>query len=148
MLMALLMSLLALPATFTGCALKPVPVAEGHDAVVVNAQRIQKSSLAIYEQVTNWELNNRATLPAEVSRTVDKYRAEFPKAWRLSRQALADYQAHRGPDATAVSRITAGLSAVQTALLSLQGGHSGNEIVQANNAITSLVNSLNLLLKQ
>lgn len=136
------------PVTFTGCgSLKPVPVAEGHDAVVVNAERIQKSSLAIYKQVTEWELKNRASLPAEVSRAVDKIRAEFPNAWRLSSQALKDYKANRGPDATAISKITAGLSAVQTALLNLQGSSAGSpEILQASNAIASLVNSLKLLL--
>jgi hypothetical protein len=131
----------------TGCNnLKPAAIAEGQDSVVVNAERIQRSSLDIYEQVTLWEYQNRLSLPAEVSRAVDKYRAEFPKAWKTSRVILSDYKAKRGPNMDDVARVTAALSAAQTALLSLQSNQSENEILQANNAITSLINSIRILL--
>ena len=143
--------LCATPVTFTGCAnLRPVPVAieEGQDPVIVNAQRIQRSSLEIYHQVISWEMQNRNALPVGVSRAVDKYRAEFKPAWELSRKALADYEAKRGVDATTLGRITAALSAAQTALMSLQANQSNNEIAQAGGAIVSLVNSVSTLVSR
>lgn len=142
-------TLVSAPVALTGCGgLKPAPIAEGQDSVVVNAERIQRSSLDVYEQVTKWEYANRATLSANVSRAVDRYRKEFPPAWKLSRSALADYKAKRGPDADTVAKLTAALSAAQSALLSLQLGGTDNEVVQANNAITSLINSIRTLLQK
>ena len=130
----------------TGCnGLKPAPVAAGEDSVIVNAERIQNSSLDIYEQVTEWEFENRATLPVGVSRAVDKYRAEFKPAWKTSRVILEDYKAKRGPDATAVAKVTAALSAAQSALLNLKLGQTEGDILQANNSITQLINSVRIL---
>jgi len=142
----LVLSLLVTPVLFTGCAgLKPVPVAEGEDPIVVNAERIQSSSLSIYEQVIKWEFANRAVLPAEVSRAVDKFRKEFPPAWKQSRSALVQYKAGTGPDATTVTRVTAALSIVQSSLLSLMLTGSSAEIAQANNSLNSLIRSIGLL---
>lgn len=138
---------LSLPVV-TGCNnLKPVPVAEGHDAVVVNAERIQISSLAIYEQTTKWEYAHRAALPSGVSRAVDKFRAEFPSAWKQSREALALYKRGTGPDATAMDKVTTALSIAQSSLLSLMVTGSDADILQARNAMTSLLQSVNTLLK-
>jgi hypothetical protein len=112
---------------FSGCAwfhpedIKPVPVAAGQDAVVVNAERIQASSLEIYKQTTEWELHNRRVLPAEVSRAVDKVRAEFKPAWLESRLILEDYKAALGTnDASRVTELTAALSAAQSSMLRLK----------------------------
>jgi len=129
-----------------GCgSLKPAPIEAGQDAVVVNAERVQNSSLAIFEQVTQWEFDNRATLPAEVSRAIDVYRKEFPPAWKTSRKALADYKAKVGPDATALEKATAALSVAQGALLQLKLGQSESDVLQANNAITKLINAISVL---
>jgi len=140
--------LLSAPLVLTGCgSLKPVPVAEGHDAVVVNAERVQKSSLDIYEQTINWELAHRATLPASISRAVDKYRAEFLPAWKKSRVALQAYKDRTGPDASTVARVTAALSVAQSSLLSLMlSGASDAEVAQANSAINSLITSIGSLI--
>lgn len=142
----LLASCLASSPTFTGCKLiNPAPIEEGQDAVVVNAQRIQTSSLDVYQQVTEWELANRANLPVNVSRTVDKFRKEFKPAWELSRKALADYKAKR-VDATALSKVNAALSATQAALLSLQLGEGADSaITEAGSALSRLIESVKFL---
>lgn len=104
--------------------LKPVPVAAGQDAIVVNAERIQETSLFAYEQLINWEFENRAILPAGVSRTVDQVRAEFKPNWQASRQALADYQANKPDAAATLGNINAALSAAQTAMLTFRKDQS------------------------
>lgn len=145
---ALLLVFLAASTTvvhFTGCNLiKPAPIAEGQDPVLVNAQRIQTSSLAVYGQIIEWETTNRMTLPVEVSRTVDKFRKEFEPAWRLSREALDDYEAKR-IDGSTLSRLTAALSATQFTLLSLQLGADATTIAQANESLTKLINAVRVI---
>lgn len=136
---------LALP-VLPGCSgINSAPIAEGQDAVIVNAERIQRSSLDIYEQVIKWETVNRAVLPAEVSRAVDKFRAEFPKAWEQSRVALGQYKLGTGPDATTMGKATAALSIVQSSLLGLMLNGSDSEIAQAKNSLDSLIRSVGLL---
>ncbi len=109
-----------------GCAwlhpeqLKPVPVAVGEDAIVVNAERIQETSLFAYEQLINWEFENRAVLPAGVSRTVDQVRIEFKPNWKASRKALADYKARTDGSLERLNNINAALSAAQTAMLTFR----------------------------
>lgn len=142
----LIYSVVVVPPLLTGCrgSLKPVPVAEGSDPVVVNAERIQRSSLAIYDQVTAWELAHRSALPKEASQAVDAFRREFPPAWRLSRQALADYKSNKVSE-SAIDRTTAALAAAQSALLSLRLGQSQNEVDQAQLAISTLINAIRSL---
>lgn len=133
-----------------GCAwfhperIKPVPVAAGQDPVIVNLERVQVSSLEIYRQTTEWEYAHRAALPAEVSRAVDKARAEFPKAWTESRLILADYKAGKG-GSNDVSRVTAALSAAQASLIRLRVDHA--EAFQLINDIATLTDLINQLRK-
>ena len=109
----------------TSCAwfhpedIKPVPVAPGHDPIIVNLERVQGSSLAIYKNTTEWELSNRAVLPASVSRAVDKIRKEFPPAWEESRRILKDYKSAIGVDTNRVTALTAALTAAQASMLRL-----------------------------
>lgn len=147
----LLVAVLWIPLVVTpvlvGCkSLKPVPVAEGHDPVVVFAERAQTSSLGIYKELIEWELANRASLPAEVSRAVDKARAEFPPAWEQSRTALAFYkQQVPGADASMLDRITGALLVAQDTFTRLRKSGSVGEVAQLQNAVGTLVSSLKLL---
>jgi hypothetical protein len=132
--------LCALALIAPGCAwnpesIKPVPVAAGQDPLVVNIERLQVSSIEIYKQTTEWEYANRVFLPEEVSRAVDKVRAEFPKAWRESRLILADYKAGKTSGEN-VDKLAAALSAAQTSLLRLKV--DGNEAFQVINSIAEL----------
>jgi hypothetical protein len=133
----------------SGCAwlhpqdLKPVPVAAGQDSVVVNAERIQETSLFAYKELIEWEFQNRAFLAADVSRAVDNVRKEFPTQWRLSRKILSDYKAARGGDISDLNRINAALSAAQTAMLAFPGDNSDVPALFA--AITSLSQSISTL---
>lgn len=147
LLIPICLSLLVAVPTFNGCVgpFKPVPVAEGHDPVVVHAERIQRSSLQIFRQVTVWEFNNRLSLPVEVSRAIDKYRTDFPPAWTESRAALQAYKAKTGPDATAIQRTTAALEIAQASLLKLRKEQSPNEATQAYNALSTLIASVRQL---
>lgn len=134
--------------TFTGCAFfkdSIVPVAEGQDAVIVNAERAQRSSLDIYEMTVTWEYNNRAVLPAEVSRAVDAFRKEFPPVWRQSRDALKEYKVRRGPSATDMERITAALLITQERLLALQREADPNQATQAMSSLRQLLESIRVL---
>lgn len=155
--LTLCLTLACVSPIFTGCnAIRPAAVAPGQDAVVVNAQRILESSLSVYQQVTEWELQNRATLPVSVSRAVDKYRPDennpdkpdFPKQWRLVRKSLKDYKENKGLDPTPLSKLTAALSVVQSALLGLQLGNGGADVIRANQALTSLINSVTQLTRK
>lgn len=144
----LLVLLLFTSACFIGCKffgpLKPVPVAEGHDPVVVYAERAQRSSLGIYEVVIAWETTNRVALPVEVSRAVDKVRTEFPPAWRESRRALELYKQGVSTNASTMDRITGALLVFQDTLLQLKQGNDPNEIIQVGNALSSIVNSIRI----
>lgn len=143
----LILVMLSAPVFMTGCgSLKPVPVAEGNDPVVVYAERAQRSSLAIYKEITEWELANRAALPAEVSRAVDAVRREFKPAWEESRRALALYkQQVPGVDATTLDRITGALLVFQATLLRLKQDSNPNEVAQVGNALSSLIASIRSL---
>lgn len=133
----------------SGCAwfhpqdLKPVPVAAGQDSVVVNAERIQQTSLFAYQELIEWELANRAFLAADVSRAVDRVRREFPTQWKLSRKILADYKTTRGTDLSDLNRVNSALSAAQTAMLNFKGDNS--DVGALFNALTSLNQSINTL---
>jgi hypothetical protein len=128
----------------SGCAwfnptdLKPAPVAEGQDSVVVNAQRVQKTSLFAYEKMINWELANRAILPAEVSRAVDKARAEFMPNWRASRAALKEYEEARGGNLDTLHRLTTALSVAQANFLKLTGSQHAGDVTAVFTALTQL----------
>ena len=122
----------------TGCAwlhpeeLKPVAIAPGQDAALVNAERIQASSLGVYHELIVWETTHRATLPAEVSRAVDRTRREFPKAWREASAILKDYRSSRtGLDG--VSRVTAAMASAQASMLRLKV-----DVAQSNELLTAL----------
>lgn len=125
---------------------KPAAVAVGQDAVVVNAERIQETSLFAFQQLDEWEFANRAVLPKEVSRTVDQVRREFPENWQLSRMALDDYKAKRGP-VTMVNQLTAALSAAQTAMMKFQGENDPAAQASLLGAIQSLARSIQILSK-
>lgn len=157
--LALALSLLAISPIFTGCnVIRPARVAEGQDSIVVNAQRILVSSLSVYEETVEWELQNRATLPASVSRAVDKYRPDknnpdkpdFPKQWRLIRKTLKDYQENHGLglDPVPIAKLTAALSVVQSALLNLKLGDGGADVIRANQALTTLITSVKQLTRK
>lgn len=137
--------LISIPA-FTGCEkIKFAQIEEGQDAIVVNAERAQRSSLDVYEIVTNWEYNHRATLPPEVSRAVDAFRAEFPPAWKQSREALKEYKAKRGPTTNQIENITTALLIAQQRLLALKSDANPSQAAQAMNSLSSLVHSLRIL---
>jgi hypothetical protein len=142
-----LLFLMSMPLYQTGCgSLKPVPVAEGHDPVVVYAERAQRSSLRIYEEITEWEFLNRNALSADVSRAVDSVRKEFPPAWRESRKALEDYkQRVPGVNASTVERITGALLVFQDTLLRLKKNGSPTEIAQVTNALGTIITSVRTL---
>lgn len=132
----------------TGCAwfhpqdIKPVAVAPGQDAALVNAERVHASALAVYREVITWETANRALLPVEVSRAVDKSRREFPKAWKEASQVLKDYRANRG-DPTDVNRIAAAFAATQASLLRLKvDGATGNELLTTLNQLAESIATL------
>lgn len=142
----ILSALLFVGLLVSGCAwlkpITPVPVAAGQDPVIVNLERVQASSLEFYKQATEWEYNNRNALSAEVSRAVDKVRAEFPKAWEESRRILADYKQGKvsGND---VSSVTAALSAAQSSLIRLKVDNSeAFQLVNDIATLTRLINSL------
>src|SRR5688572_11522345 len=120
----LLFGLLLAPLVFTGCTLfgtmKPAPIAEGQDRVVVHAEPAQRSSLDVFRIVTKWEYDNRVSLPVGVSRAIDRYRAEFPPAWNESRLALQRYKETAGTNPTAINSITAALLVAQESLLQLK----------------------------
>lgn len=129
----------------TGCknffnpqALKPVPVAAGQDAVVVNAERVQETSLFAYHRMIEWELANRAVLPASVSRAVDQARMEFLPNWKASRVALEDYKKVRGDNLDSINRLTAALSVAQGNFLKLTGSQSGGDIQAIFTALSQL----------
>jgi len=135
---------------FTSCGTfgggdKIAPIAEGQDSIVVNAERAQRSTLDIYDLVTQWEFKNRATLPAEVSRAVDAFRKEFPPAWKQSRRALADYKKQKGPNSTDVERITSALLVAQANLLQLRDGASATDATRAMNALGQLISSIRVV---
>jgi len=148
-LMSLMACLILLSTTLpvlTGCgSVKPVPVAEGHDPVVVNAERVQGSTLDIYKLVIDWEKNNRHALPVEVSRGVDQVRKEFPPAWKQSREALKEYKAGTGPGASDIERATTALEIFSTNMLALKKNGDPNEIARVMSSLTSLVNSVRQL---
>lgn len=129
---------------FTGCGttFKPAPIAPGNDPVVVNAERAQRSSLDIFRIVTNWEYKNRLSLPPEVSRAIDGYRAEFPNAWNESRLALKQYKSLAGSDPTALNSITAALLAAEASLVKIKQTSNPNEVAQVTAALESLLDSI------
>ena len=122
-----------------GC-FTPAPIAPGADPVVVMAERVQTSSLSAYQQLIEFETANRAILPKEFSLAVDDARAEFPALWKASRQALKDYKAKAGVDASTLERISAALSATQTAFLNLRSNDAG-EINQLTAALLALLDA-------
>jgi len=122
-------ALLLLAGCFT-----PAPVAPGQDAVVVNAERVQETSLEYFHQLDEWELANRSVLPAEVSRVVDKVRDDFPTLWNESRIALNAYKEKRGVSLEAMNRVTSALSAAQASMLRLRSNDA--------QSISSLTESL------
>jgi len=140
-----LIALFALALSLTGCVgpFKPAPIAEGADPIVVHAERAQRSSLKVYETVTQWEFDNRASLPPEVSRAIDKYRESFKPAWLESRKALANYKARVGPTATDIERITAALLAAQDSLMAMKKDTS--KVVQVTTSLTQLLNAIKAL---
>lgn len=122
--------------------IKPAVVAPGQDAALVNAERVHASSLGVYRELITWETSNRAVLPAEVSRAVDKTRREFPKAWREANAVLKDYRATRG-DSTSVNRIAAALSAAQSSMLRLKiDASQTNELLASLNALSESIATL------
>lgn len=135
--------------TFTGCAvfgsIKGAPIEAGHDPIVVHAERLQNSSLDVFKHVTKWEYDNRNVLPVEVSRAIDKYRVEFPPAWKESRKILADYKANRGTGTNDIERLNAVLRTVETSLLRLRQNHNPNQITQAVNALSNLITTIQTL---
>jgi PBP1b-binding outer membrane lipoprotein LpoB len=128
---------------FSGC-ITPAPIAANADPVVVMAERVQQTSLSAYQALIEWELANRAALPAEISRAVDDAREEFPVLWKASRSALKDYQAKAGPNADTMNRITAGLSAAQNAFLSLHA-QDATQINSLTAALLQLLDATNRL---
>lgn len=126
-------------------ALKPAPVAEGQDSITVNAERVQVTSLEAYRLATEWEHNNRAILPKEVTKGIDAYRKAFPSAWRESRKVLADYKARRGPNGDQVTRIVAALSAVQSSLLQIKLGQTPEQVKAMEQALKQLTESVKIL---
>lgn len=135
----------------TGCSwyklsdLKPVPVAKGQDPVVVNAERVQTTSLAVFKEVTEWELAYRVSLPVAVSRATDAARKEFPSAWRESRKALAEYKQFRGVSTNALDRTTAALKATEAALLRLKSHSDPESVVSVFSTLRSLADSIAML---
>lgn len=134
---------------FAGCqglSLKPVPVAEGHDPVVVNAERALTSSLRIYKIVTDWEMNNRAALPAEVSRAIDAVRQQFPGAWKEADRAIDLYKAQvPGADASTIDRISGSLLVFQDTLLRLKSNAKPGDVAQLNSSLATIISSLKVL---
>lgn len=131
-----------------GCAwfqpgdIKPVAVAPGQDAALVNAERIHSTSLGVYRELITWELQHRAGLHAEVSRAVDKTRREFPKAWHEANIILKDYRANRG-DSTSVNRISAALAAAQSSMLRLKVDASkSGELLSSLNSLSESIATL------
>jgi hypothetical protein len=144
----LILLLGALAFGLSGCAwfhpqdIKPAAVAQGQDAALVNAERIHASSLGVYKEIITWETQNRAVLPVEVSRAVDKTRREFPKAWREANAILKDYRANRG-DPTNVNRIAAALAAAQSSMLRLKvDASTSNELFTALNQLSESIATL------
>lgn len=135
----------------TGCAwfqpekLKPVAVAEGHDPYLVNAERIHKSSLGVYRILTEWELAQRANLPASVSRAVDKVRAEFKPAWVEADTILQDYRDKRGISTNDLERVTAALAAAQSSMLRLKADQT--QVTTIFSSITDLTSAVGALRK-
>jgi hypothetical protein len=119
--------------------LKPVAVAEGQDAYLVNAERVHVTSLEAYISVTNWELNNRESLPVEVSRAVDKVRSEFKPAWNEADKILEDYRTNR-MGISDLERLTAALQAAQDSMLRLKSDK--NEAAKLFAAISDLTGAV------
>lgn len=143
----LLIGALAFTVPLSGCSffgLKPVPVAAGQDVVVVSAERVQATSLTTFKELTEWEMQNRAALPLEVTKAVDEVRKEFPPMWRASRAALADYKAKRGPTLDGMSRVTAALSAAESQMLTLRTKDAA-DITGLFGALTRLADSIHAL---
>lgn len=125
--------------------IKPAAVEEGQDSVVVNAQRVQKTSLYAYNRMINWELNNRAVLPLEVSRAVDEARLHFLPNWEASRTALKEYEEARGSNLDDLHRLTTALSVAQSNFLKLTGSGSANDISGIFTALMDLKDAVNVL---
>lgn len=121
-------------ASFSGCGLinpegiKPAAVEAGEDAVVVNAERVQETSLFAYERMIKWETTHRAILPVEVSRAVDQARKTFKPNWEASRVALKEYKKQRGDNIENVHRLTTALSVAQSSFLRLTSDQSSGDI--------------------
>lgn len=138
---------------FTGCGainptgIKPAAVEPGEDAVVVNAERIQKTSLFAYDRLINWELTHRDVLPVEVSRAVDKARDEFLPNWEASRAALKEYKERRGGDLSDINRLNTALSVAQSSFLRLTGSQSDGDIGSIFTSISQLSEAVQTLKK-
>lgn len=101
-----------------GCALFGT-VAEGHDKLIVNAERTAKLSFAMVDGFLEYEEANRPIVPPQMTRTADELRTQFPPAYTAFRNATKLYKFNRTADNKA--NLNTALVPVQTMLESASG---------------------------
>lgn len=85
--------------------LKPAPIAEGSDRLVVQSERAVQVAFETYKATVEYDRRNLEaikTLAPAVHETVQGLRREFPNAYRDARLAIAEYKKVRTPAAADV----------------------------------------------
>lgn len=81
----------------TGCA----SVAEGHDPIVVNAERVSASAFDLIDSFLQYEAANRELLwrtDQGIKRVADQLRDQAPGAIKTLRNATKAYKANKTPE--------------------------------------------------
>jgi len=96
MVLAVMMLGLTAPAIvlLPGCAWFS-PVEPGSESLVVNAERVAILSFTMVDTFLEWEHNNRAALPPNVTEAADALRDNFPPAYIAFRTATKTYKLTR-----------------------------------------------------
>lgn len=73
-------------------------VAEGQDAVVVNAERVAKLAFTTVDGFLRWEHASRALVPSDITKAADQLRGSFPQAFTAFREVTKAYKLNRSPE--------------------------------------------------
>lgn len=91
------LTLIGLACLFVGCA----AVQEGHDPVVVHAERTTALALEVFSTFDTWEFENRSVLAAtpEIRKAADLIRSNAPNWLRTARAVTEAYKQNRTEEA-------------------------------------------------
>jgi hypothetical protein len=105
---ALLLSI-AIAVVFSGCA----TVGTG-DPVIVRAEDVQVNSLNFYDTAMQWHYANSTKESPALYRAFEKFRVDFPPAYRTLTKSIAAYKSGKGGD------LQTALAAVEQLLLDIK----------------------------